>query len=146
MDVVKVGQVLLTLAMPTLAVVVALNIPRGVRAVRRLAAKRNVDTILPSAHPPIEQVAADLRRLLQEHESLRRSTGIAVRGRHLLALESAITDCAIQAASALELPVPDRPTHGGLPAPQLRRLLRSLVAAGLVLPPAIGLLAADGNP
>jgi DNA-binding transcriptional ArsR family regulator len=146
MDVVKVGQVALLLLMPTLAVVAALNVPRGIRVVRRLAAKRKVDTIPQSSGPPIEQLAADLRRLLQEHERLRRSTGMAMRGRHLLALESAITDCATAAASALDLPVPDRPTHSGLAAPELRRLLRSLVDAGLVLPPAIGLLAADGNP
>jgi hypothetical protein len=146
MDVVKVGQIALTMLMPTLAVVVALNVPRGVRAVRRLAAKRKVDTIPQSSRPPIEQLAADLRRLLQQHETLRRATGMAMRGRHLLALEGAITDCATEAARALDLPVPDRPTHGGLAAPELRRLLRSLANAGLVLPPAIGLLAADGNP
>src|SRR5438132_9404685 len=145
-DVVKVGQVVFTMLIPTLAVAAVLNLPRGVRAVRRVVANRKVDTTLQSSRSPIEQLAADLRRLLQQHETLRRSTGVAMRGRHLLALEGAITDCAIEAASALDLPAPDRPAHGGLAPPELRRLLPSLANAGLVLPPAVGLLAADGHP
>jgi hypothetical protein len=145
MDVVKVGQVVLTMLMPTLAIAAVLNLPRGVRATRRLAAKRKVETTPQPSHPPIEQLAADLRRLLQRHETLRRTTGVAMRGRHLLALESAITDCATDAATALDLPAPDRPRHGGLATPELRRLLHSLANAGIVLPPAIGLLAADGH-
>jgi hypothetical protein len=146
MDVVKVGQIVFTMLIPTLAVGAVLYLPRGVRAVRRLVANRKVDTTLRPSRPPIEQLAADLRRLLQQHETLRRSTGVAMRGRHLLALEGAITDCATEAASALDLPAPNRPSRGGLATPELRRLLQSLANAGLALPPAIGLLAADGHP
>jgi hypothetical protein len=145
MDVAKVGGIVVTMLLPTLLVWAGLNVPRGVRAVRRRVAQRGVDTTPQPAHAPIEQLAADLRRLLQQHDTLRRSTGHAMRARHLLALEAAITDCATEAASALGLSYPDRRGLGGLPTPELRGLLQNLAGAGLVLPPASTLLGADGH-
>jgi len=142
MDVVKVGGIVILMLFPTLAVGALLHLPGWIRAMRRLINERYPDSNLQPSHPPIEQLAADLRRLLQQHEAMRQSTGVAVRGRHLRALEGAITDCAADAALALGLPCPDRPAHGSLPRPELRRLLQSLASSGLMLPPATGLLAA----
>ena len=108
----------------------ALLLPRLVRAVRRrLAASRP----LP-AGPPLEQVAADLRRLLVEHRRVVRSPQLPARGRRLTALEAALTDRAVDAARALDLEVPARPADGVLPVPVLRSLLGDLARSGVVLP------------
>jgi len=96
-------------------------------------------------HVPIEQLAADLRRLLQRHEAIRQSTDVAMRARHLRAIQAAIGDCATEAAEALGLACPDRTTRVALSTAELRRLLRALVDAGLVLVPATGLLTADAH-
>jgi hypothetical protein len=99
----------------------------------------------PQPHgPPIERLAADLRRLLWQHERLTRSPDVAMWSGRLRALEGAISICATQAARALDVPYPDPPAPGGVVhKPQLRRLLRALAAAGLVVPPEVGLLAPD---
>jgi hypothetical protein len=141
--IIRVAGIVVLMLSPTLLIATALYAPRGVRVVwRRLVDWRDDSTPQPSG-PPIEQLAADLRRLLWHHDRLKQSTDVARRAWHLRALESAITDCATQAARALDVPYPDPPTHGGFDKPQLRRLLRALAAAGLVLPPAVGLLAPD---
>jgi hypothetical protein len=131
---------------PTLLIATALYAPRGLRvAWRNLVVDRRDHSNPRPVNPPIEQLAADLRRLLWHHHSVKQSTHVAKRAWHLRALEGAITDCATQAARALEVPYPDPPTRGGLDKAQLRRLLRALAAAGLVLPPAVGLLASDSG-
>jgi hypothetical protein len=94
-------------------------------------------------NPPIEQLAADLRRMLWHHDRLKRSPDVARRAFRLGVLESAISDCAKQAARALDLPCPNPPARAGFDTPQLRRLLRALAAAGLVLTPAAALLGLD---
>ena len=100
----------------------------------------------PARTPPIEKLAADLRRLLWQHEMVTHSTDVVTYALRVQALEGAITICATQAARALDVPYPDPPTLGGyVHKPQLRRLLRALAAAGLVLPPAVGLLAPDSR-
>jgi hypothetical protein len=142
MDIVKVGGIVILMLFPTLAVGAVLHAPGWIRSARRIVKGRRPNTEMHPSHPPIEQLAADLRRLLQQHEATRHSTGLAVRGRHLRALEGAITDCATDAARALGLPCPDRPPHGSLAGPELRRLLQSLASSGLMLPPASGLMAA----
>ena len=139
MNVAKASEIVAIMLSPTLVVAAALYIPRGVRAIARRIG-RHSDQV---THPPIEELAADLRRLLRQHETLKQSPGLAMRAKHLRAVEGAITDCATEAATALGLPCPDQPVRGVLPTPQLRELLRSLADAGLVLPPAVGLLTAD---
>lgn len=139
MDVAKATEIVAIMLSPTLVVAAALYLPRGVRALWH----RTHPDLDQVSHPPIEELAADLRRLLRQHETLKQSPGMAMRAKHLRAVEGAITDCATEAATALGLPCPDRPGRGPLPTPQLRELLRSLADAGLVLPPAVGLLAAD---
>jgi hypothetical protein len=141
MDVAKATEIVVIMLSPTIAVSAAIYVPKGVRAVYRRVRRSDLSP-LPD-YRPIEQVAGDLRRLLRQHESVRRSAGIARRAQHLEALEAAIADCAVEAARALDVPCPDRPVRGALPTPQLRRLLLALADAGLVLPPAVGLLAAD---
>jgi len=145
MDIVKVGEILVMMLLPTLAVGAALQLPRVIRAVRRLAVGRRAEPSLQPSHPPIERLAADLRRLLQQHEATRQSPGVAMRGRHLRALEGAISDCATEAAMALGLRCAERPAHGALAVPELRQLLLSLAGAGLVLPRTIALMAAEGT-
>jgi hypothetical protein len=139
MNVAKATEIVAIMLSPTLVVAAALYLPRGVRAI----AQRLGDDQGQVTHTPIEELAADLRRLLRQHETIKQSPALAMRAKHLRAVEGAITDCATEAATALGLPSPDRPAHGVLPTPQLRQLLRSLADAGLVLPPAVGLLTAD---
>jgi hypothetical protein len=104
------------------------------RAVAVLADRRRSARASP-AGPPLERVAADLRRLLAERRVVRASPDLAVRARRLQALECAVTDCALEAARALDVPAPDRPGRQPLPRAQLNALLSALAEAGLVLPP-----------
>jgi hypothetical protein len=141
MDVTRATEIVVIMLSPSLAVGAALYAPRVVRAALRLV--RRGDRVERPDHPPIEQLAADLRRLLGQHETLKRSTDIAMRVQHLRAVEAAIADCALDAAHALGVSCPQRPAHGALTTPQLRGLLRVLADDGLVLPPAVSLLAGD---
>ncbi len=105
-------------------------LPKAVRAARRrLASPAPVP-----AGPPLERVAADLRRLLAEHRTVVRSPQLPARGRRLLALEAALTDRALDAARALDMQVPARPDGRALPVPTLAALLRDLAGSGMVLP------------
>jgi hypothetical protein len=143
--IVRAAGIMLLLLSPTLLVATAMYGAGAVRAVRdRLADWRDGGIPQPDG-PPIEKLAADLRRLLWDHDRITQSTDGAMSTLRLRALQAAITICAIQAARALEVPYPDPPTDAGLDTPQLRRLLRALAAAGLVLPPAVRLLAPDGR-
>lgn len=143
MDFFKTAQIVGLMVTPTVAVGLALYAPRLVRAVNVWLNERSVDSTLAPSNPPIEQLAADLRRLLLCHETLRRSPAEAMRVRRLVALEAAITDCAADAARALGVPHPERPARGALPTAQLRQLLQALMQAGLVLPPEVDLVAAQ---
>ena len=136
MGLARVGQISVILAAPALVLGAALHLPRLVGVVSRVIRETRG---LPTG-PPIERLAADLRRLMHEHDVVHRSAAAPMRIHHLGALEGAIGDCARQAARALGLP---RPAGGSLPTPELRRLLRSLADAGLVLPSGAGLLRAD---
>ena len=141
--IIRAAGTMILLLSPTLLVATALYSVGAVRAIRdRLTDRRDRDTPQP-ANPPIEKLAADLRRLLWHHHRLTQSADVAISALRLWALQAAITICATQAARALDVPYPDPPTDAGLGTPQLRRLLRDLAAAGLVLPPAVRLLAPD---
>jgi hypothetical protein len=102
---------------------------------RRRAAKYPQPSI-----PPIERIAADLRRLLWDHDRILRSNDYPRRELRVSALERAISHCAAQAARGLDVPCPPTPEDGRFAKPELRRLLRALAAAGLVLPSAVELL------
>jgi hypothetical protein len=114
----------------------------GARAVRR----RRDDSGPQPIGPPIEKLAADLRRLLWNHDRLMRSADVVMCAGRLRALEGAIVICATQAARSLGVAHPDPPTLGELVyRPQLRLLLRSLAGAGLVLPLTVALLSPGGR-
>ena len=115
---------------PTAVAGAVVLLPRAVRALRR---RLSPPAPLPEG-PPLEQVAADLRRLMAEHRRVVRSPQLPARGRRFAALEAALSDRAVDAARALELAVPDRPPGGTLPVPALRTLLLELAASGVVLP------------
>ena len=134
MNVAKVVAIMLT---PSAAVGAVVYGPRAVRYLRRRLRR---DYPQP-AGPPIEQLAADLRRLVRQHHAVKRAPDLMMRAHHLNAIEGAITNCAIQAAAALGVPHPPVPRHSGLTTTELKRLLRALADAGLVLPTGVGLLA-----
>jgi hypothetical protein len=141
MDVAKAGQIVVVMLSPTLAVAAAIYVPRALGAVLRMVGQgRHPER---PGGPPIEELAADLRRLLHAHDSLKRSSSLAMRAHRLRAVEAAITDCATDAARALGVPVPQQPAHSGLPTRELRRLLRALADAGMVLPSSVDLLTND---
>ena len=134
MDPGKVAQILGLMLGPTLAVAAAVHLPTAVRALRRLRKPPPRPAAAGPQGPPIERLAADLRRLLAQHEALTRATSAPVRAARLVALRGAITDCAVDAARAVDVDVPPRAGRAPLPVPDLARLLRSLADAGLVLP------------
>jgi hypothetical protein len=132
MDLARTGQIVLIMLSPTLVIGAAIYAPRVIKAVRQAFRPPPDESV--SRGQPIERLAADLRRLLLMHDELRHSPESAMRGRRLQAIEAAITDCAVDAASALGLRVPSRPVHAGLAGAELKRLLRDVAGAGLVLP------------
>jgi len=95
--------------------------------------------------PPIEQLAADLRRLLRLHSALIASAHLAIRAHRLWAVEAAIGGRAIEAARALGVPHPEIETQETLSRRQLHDLLVALAAAGLVLPAKVGPFTSDGR-
>jgi len=119
---------------PTLAVGMIFWLPRLVHRARVLAQHlTGADAVVG---PPLERISADLRRLTAEHAALRSSTSVALRAHRLVALEGALTDRALDAARALDVPAPKQPGRDPLPVSELRALLLALVDAGLVLPDA----------
>ena len=138
----RIGLVLLSAALLSAAIHF---VPRGVRAVRRLIENQRVRRLPQPTNPPIEQIAADLRRLLREHDAsygrraARRAVGacrIGSRDHRSCAAGGACARCAA--------PCPVGRT-AGLSRQQLCKLLRALATEGLVLPTAVGLLAPDGR-
>jgi hypothetical protein len=146
MDGAEIVELIALMLVPTVALGLAMRLPGLVVAVHRQVGGRRRSEPLAPRRPPIGVLAADLRRLLHEHETLVRSGDRLMRAPRLRALEAAITDCALEAARALEVPSPTPPAGGALPVPHLRRLLRALAQAGLVLPPEVALLAGPPRP
>ena len=133
----KVAHIVALMLGPTAVAAVAVHLPAAVRLVRRLSRRRRTGTAAgptEPVRPPIERLAADLRRLLAQHEAVTRATGVPVRAARLTALRGAITDVALDAARAVGVAVPPRTGRDALPVPELARLLSALAGAGLVLP------------
>jgi hypothetical protein len=139
---VGVGEIVILALSPTLAFGVGCWAKRGVRAARRTRRRRDERAMRPT-NPPIEQIAADLRRMLRTHDGIIRTRHIAATGRRLRALEAAISTSAVQAARALEVSHPKPAPYGPLEISQLRPLLQALRAGGLVLPADVGLTQPD---
>ena len=136
----KLALLTVTPAMLGMAVVYA---PRCWSALARLVPER-VDREPEPVGPPIERLAADLRRLLRLHDDLMTSAHLAMRAHRLWAVEAAIGTRAMEAARALGVPYRDV-EPGGLDRTELAALLRSLAHAGLVLPAAVGGFTRDGR-
>jgi hypothetical protein len=141
--IVPVGEIVLLVLAPTLAFGAIAFLPRWLRSARRVIDARRAESYPQPIGPPIERIAADLRRLLWEHDRLSWSSDFPFRVDRVWALEAAIGYCAGQAARALGLPSSDPPARGGLHGPELHRLLRALTGEGLVLPTAVVLLRSD---
>lgn len=105
----------------------------AVRGARAVGARQRSRAAVP-AGPPLEQTAVALRRLLAEHERVRRAPDVGARAARLRSLDGALTDCALEAARALEVPAPAQSGREPLPREDLRRLLSDLADAGLLLP------------
>ncbi|SNY40815.1 hypothetical protein [Paractinoplanes atraurantiacus] len=95
--------------------------------------------------PPIEQLAADLRRLLRLHSELTASAHLAMRAHRLWAVEAAIATRAVEAARALDVPHPEPAIPGALTRRELLDLLTALSIAGLTLPSKVGPFTSDGR-
>lgn len=108
----------------------AVLVAKALRDVRRRLAPARPQP----AGPPLEQVAADLRRLMAEHETVCHSPRLPAKGRRLIALRGAITDRAVEAARAVGVDPPERTDRAALPVEPLRSLLLELVRSGVVLP------------
>jgi len=112
--------------------------------VRSAVVRRRARDVPESPNTPIELVAAELRRLLRQHDLALRAL-VPVSAKRLWALELGITHRAAQAARALEVPHPEPPAYRGLDAPALGRLLRAIAAEGVVLPRTTSLMESDGG-
>ena len=144
MTVLDLGRLALVVVTPTLIGAVVIYAPRWCEA---LVEKWHDSRPVPPqpCGPPIEQLAADLRRLLRLHSELTASAHLAMRAHRLWAVEAAIGTRAVEAATALGLPHPEPPRTGALTRGQLLDLLTSLAAAGLVLPAKVGPFTSDGR-
>jgi len=127
-------ELVVVMLAPTLTVGMIFWVPRLVHRLRVL--HQQVTAAHATVGPPLEQISADLRRLTAEHSAVRSSASVALGARRLVALEGALTDRALDAARALDVPAPRTCGRDPLPAPELRTLLMALVDAGLVLPDA----------
>ncbi|WP_250035190.1 hypothetical protein [Paractinoplanes maris] len=144
MDLWDVGKLALIVATPTLLGAVVVWAPKwcGAIAARWEAARPQPPEPFG---PPIEQLAADLRRLLRLHSELTASAHLAMRAHRLWAVEAAIGTRAIEAARALGVAHPEIARHETLTCRQLHDLLMSLAASGLALPARVGPFTSDGR-
>ncbi|UQU68217.1 hypothetical protein COUCH_18875 [Couchioplanes caeruleus] len=144
MSLLDVGKLALITVTPTLLGAAVVYGPRLCSAVARAWPDREASEPRP-AGPPIEQLAADLRRLLRLHEALTYSAHIAMRAHRLWAVEAAIGVRAVEAAQALDVPHRDPDKPGDLTRAELAALLHGLADAGLVLPSTVGHFTKDGR-
>ncbi|MEV6303599.1 hypothetical protein AB0M02_29605 [Actinoplanes sp. NPDC051861] len=136
-------RVLLIAALPVAVVAVAGLGPRWVAVARERRARRRAE--LQPLGPPIEKLAADLRRLLRLHGELTVSAHSAMCAHRVWAVEAAIGSRAIEAAAALGVPHPDRAQAASLTRTELSALLTAVAEQGLVLPRRVGHFTLDGR-
>lgn len=138
------GRIALIIATPPLVIVAAQQAPRWWRALAAKVEERRPVEPRPYGLP-IEQLAADLRRLLRLHGELTVSARPALCAHRVWAVEAAIGARAIEAATALGVPHPWPDGAGLLTRTQLSALLTDLVSAGLVLPARACPFTSDGR-
>ena len=140
MIVLNAGLLALLVCMPALVGAAIRHVPRW------WAAMTDRRAPLPQPYgPPIERLAADLRRLLRLHGELAESAHSALCAHRLWAVEAAIGMRAVEAAAALGVPHPYPAEAATLTRTQLSALLTSLATAGLVLPGLAGRFTTDGR-
>jgi hypothetical protein len=139
MDLVKAGQIAALMLAPTVVVAAGIALPRAFRMAAERVRRRRA-ALRPQGRP-IEQISADLDRLLRMYGRLRRTPNEAGRGKRMRALEAAIGDCAGEAARALGVTLPRPTAPAGYHLPQLGAVLRALTDAGLAVPAAPELFA-----
>jgi hypothetical protein len=137
-------RLLLLVAVPGLLMAGFRYAPRWCAAVAGLHRRRRPAEPVPWG-PPIERLAADLRRLLRLHGELAASAHIAHCAHRLWAVEAAISTRAIEAATALGIPHPPPDRASSLTRTEISALLAGLSTAGLVLPARIGGFTTDGG-
>jgi hypothetical protein len=130
---------------PTVIGVVILTAPRWLTALGEYVPDRHAARGPQPTRPPIQQLAADLRRLIRLHGELSASAQLATRAHRLWSVEAAISARAVEAAQALEIAYEDPTASGGVDRHRLSALLHALCRAGLVLPERVGPFTADGR-
>jgi hypothetical protein len=138
-----VGKLALITVTPTLIGAVVVYTPRWWAALVR-AWPHQAEVPQPVG-PPIEQLAADLRRLLRLHEELTSSAHIAMLAHRLWAVEAAIGARAVEAARALDVPHRQPAQLEMLTRAELTQLLHELARAGLMLPTPVAPFTKDGR-
>src|SRR3954453_17126984 len=131
MNVLDVGKLALIVATPTLLGAMVVYAPKWCGYVTDRWRERQPPVPQPYG-PPIEQLAADLRRLLRLHGELTASAVLSMRAHRLWAGEAAIAGWRTEAARGLGVPHREPETPGALRRDELVSLLRALSAAGLV--------------
>ena len=144
MTLLDVGKLALIVATPTLLGAILVTAPRWCAFLAALWPDRRSHEPVPIG-PPIQQLAADLRRLLRLHSELSASAHLAMRAHRLWAVEAAIGVRALEAAKALDVPHAAPELPGALNRSELAELLGTLGRAGLVLPEKIGPFVGDGR-
>jgi hypothetical protein len=139
-----VGKLALIVATPTLIGALIITAPRWCAWVAGLWPERRHDEPAPIG-PPIQQLAADLRRLLRLHGELSASAHLAMRAHRLWSVEAAIGVRALEAAKALEVPYAEPEVPGTLNRSELAELLGTLSRNGLVLPEKVGPFVGGGR-
>jgi len=138
-----VGKLALITVTPTLIGAVVIYTPRWWAALVR-AWPHRAEQPQPTG-PPIEQLAADLRRLLRLHEELTGSAHAATLAHRLWSVEAAIGARAIEAARALDVPHREPGQPEMLTLTELTHLLHELARAGLILPTPVAPFTKDGR-
>ena len=144
MSLLDVGKLALITVAPTLIGAVVVYAPRWWEALSGAWPGRRGDEPQPIG-PPIEQLAADLRRLLRLHEELTRSAHVAMLAHRLWAIEAAIGARAVEAARSLDVPHREPAHLEILTRAELARLLHDLARAGLSLPALVAPFRRDGG-
>lgn len=143
-DLATAGKLIVLALSPTLIGVAVLTAPRWCGVLARAWPRRGPQQPEPIG-PPIERLAADLRRLLRLHGELMTSAHLAMRAHRLWAVEAAIRVRAIEAARALDVPYGDADGPGGMQHTELCALLHALSEAGLALPARVGPFTGHGR-
>ena len=144
MNVLDIGKLALAVSTPTLLGAVVVYAPKWYKLLEERWVRMHPPPPQPLG-PPIQQLAADLRRLLRLHGEVVASAHLAMQAHRAWAIEAAIGARAIEAARALDLPHREPATPGALSRDELVELLHELAAAGLVLPAKVGPFISDGR-